>query len=193
MSRLKKKAGRRPASAKAVGRDKIWTTIRKADIVFTISGLAVASGADRKTVSDYLRCLVPGGIVQAVENGGFTLIRDVGIHAPRLNREGKPVTQGAGTENMWRSMRMLAQFSAQDIAVHSTTDTVSVSEATAKSYALMLLHCGYLRVVAQAVPGKRAATYRLIRNSGPKPPQIQRVKRVFDPNTGKVHEQGDRP
>lgn len=188
-----KKAGRRPASSPTVGRDEIWAAIRKTDTGFTAADIARASGAVTKTVADYLRCLVPAGFVAATADGTYLLVRDVGVHAPRVNRAGQPVTQGAGTENMWRSMRMLAQFSAQDIAVHSTTDTVSVSEVTAKSYALMLLHCGYLRVVAQAVPGKRAATYRLIRNSGPKPPQIQRVKRVFDPNTGKVHEQGERP
>lgn len=55
----------------------------------------------------------------------------------------------------------------------------------------MLLNTGFLRVVQKADPVKgRIATYRLIRNDGPKPPQIQRVKQVFDPNTGKVYQRG---
>lgn len=45
-----------------------------------------------------------------------------------------------------------------------------------------------LRVVQKASPGHgRKAIYRLIRNTGPLPPQIQRVKHVFDPNTREVH------
>ena len=32
----------------------------------------------------------------------------------------------------------------------------------------------------------RIARYRLVRNNGPKPPQIQRVKRVYDPNSREV-------
>ncbi len=98
----------------------------------------------------------------------------------------KPVTQGTGTENMWRSMRMMGQFTPLDIAVHSTTDTVSVTEATARGYCSMLLKAGYLGVVRKAVPGKWPATYRFVRDTGPLPPQIQRVKQVFDPNIREV-------
>lgn len=181
---------RNPAHMAAPGRQEIWAAIRASRDFFTVTGIGEKTGANRKTIEDYLRCLVPGGVVEPVGDNQFRLIDDRGHHAPRLNRAGKPVTQGAGTENMWRSMRMLGQFTAQDIAVHSTTPTITVSEATAKAYTSMLLRTGYLRVVRKAVPGKRPATFQLIRNSGPKPPQIQRVKQVFDPNTREVHVPG---
>jgi hypothetical protein len=52
----------------------------------------------------------------------------------------------------------------------------------------MLLATGYLRVVEKANPSQdKLAVYRLIRNDGPKPPMIQRVKQVYDPNTGRVY------
>lgn len=186
-----KKAGRKPANATNPGRQEIWQAIRQCDQSFTVSDLVDRTGANRKTVIDYLRCLLPGGVIAEVEEGHFKLTEDRGFHAPRLNREGKPVTQGAGTENMWRSMRGLTEFSPRDIAAHSTTPDVAVSEHTAKAYCGMLLKTGYLRVVKKAEPlAGRQAIYRLIRNLGPKPPQIQRVKRVFDPNTREVFEQG---
>lgn len=187
------KAGRRPASAATPGRQEIWQAIRDRAEHFTLNDLVTATGADRKTTADYLRCLLPGGVIATIEPDAYRLVDDRGFHAPRLNRSGKPVLQGAGTENMWRSMQGLVQFSPRDLAAHSCTPDVSVSEETAKSYCSMLLRTGYLRVIEKASPNLgRQAVYRLIRNNGPKPPQIQRVKRVYDPNTGEVFEQGDR-
>lgn len=187
------KQGRRPASAATPGRQEIWESIRATPDRFTAQELTASTGANRKTVIDYLRCLTPGGVIEATDGDAFRLIDDRGHHAPRLNRAGKPVTQGAGVENMWRSMRGLAEFTPRDLAVHSTTPDVSVTEWTAKSYCSMLLRTGFLRVIQKASPFHgRQAVYRLIRNTGPKPPQIQRVKQVYDPNTRQVHLPGDR-
>lgn len=63
-----RKSGRRPASAPTPGRQEIWAAIRKTPDRFTLSDLVARSGANRKTVSDYLRCLIPGGIIQAEAN-----------------------------------------------------------------------------------------------------------------------------
>jgi hypothetical protein len=52
----------------------------------------------------------------------------------------------------------------------------------------MLLATGYLKVMRKADPTQgRIAKYRLVRDSGQAAPQVQRVKRVYDPNTGLVH------
>lgn len=178
---------RKPAHKRQVGRQDIWENIRLGRDFFTVNSLVDATGAAAKTVRDYLRCLKAGGVVREKGDHGYELIKDCGHHAPRLKPDGSPVTQGAGVENMWRSMRMLPQFDAREIAAHSTTDSVTVSDETARAYIGMLLKTGYLRVITKAVPNKRMATYRLIRNSGPKPPQIQRVKQVYDPNTSEVY------
>ncbi|QFQ88240.1 hypothetical protein F8A10_12035 [Paracoccus kondratievae] len=189
-----RKAGRRPASSSTPGRQEIWTAIRAMPDLFTVTDLIDRSRANRKTIQDYLRCLLAGGVIQPEGDSGYSLIDDRGYHAPRLNRAGQPVTQGTGVENMWRSMRGLVEFSPRDIAAHSTTPDALVSEPTAKSYCSMLLRCGYLRVLKKAEPiAGRQAIYRLIRNTGPRPPQVQRIKRIFDPNTGAVHTPGDAP
>lgn len=179
-------------------RQTVWDAIRVLageDLVghFTVTDVVDRTKVHRKTTSDYFACLVAAEyLAQTVDTPPrFILRKDGGVHAPRVRRDGTAVTQGAGTLNMWRSMRALTQFTYRDIALHSTTPTVSVSEKTAKDFCGMLLATGFLRVVQKADPVKgRIATYRLIRNDGPKPPQIQRVKQVFDPNTGKVYQRG---
>lgn len=171
------------------GQEGVWAEIRRRGI-FTITEIVKDTEIDRKTASDYVKRLCAGGYVETHashdETGRFKLIRDVGVHAPRVRPNGQPVTQGQGTVNLWRSMRMMGQFTPRDLAAHSTTDTVSVEEDTAKSYCAMLLKAGYLRVLQKAVPGKRQATYKFVRNTGPQPPKIQRVKQVYDPNLGRV-------
>lgn len=157
--------------------------IRLADVV-------AKTGVLRKTTKDYLLSLAAAGyLAPTSEAEVWRFARDGGAHAPRVRRDGSPVTQGAGTMNIWRSMRMLKKFSALDLATHSNTDSVKVTEATAQSYCVMLLATGFLTVVQKAAPVEgRRAIYRLIRDDGPKPPMIQRVKQVYDPNTGKVYQ-----
>lgn len=177
-------------------RQAVWDTIRQMageDLsgTFDLAQIVAKTGLLRKTVKDYLLSLTAAGYLTSVGEDVWKLTKDGGAHAPRVRRDGAAVTQGAGTMNLWRSMRMLRSFSAMDLAVHSTTDTVTVTENTAQSYCTMLLATGYLRVVTKANPALgQKATYRLIRNDGPMPPMIQRVKQVFDPNTGKVYRKG---
>lgn len=174
---------------KPQGQDGVWAEIRRRNI-FTITEIVQETEIDRKTATDYLKRLIAGGYVEEHASHGetsrYVLVRDVGVHAPRVRPNGQPVTQGQGNVNMWRSMRMMGTFTPRDLAAHSTTDTVTVDETTAKSYCSMLLKADYLRVVQKAVPGKRQATYKFVRNTGPQPPKIQRVKQVYDPNLDQV-------
>ncbi len=87
---------------------------------------------------------------------------------------------------MWRTIRMVKQFTPRDLALQSSTEEVGVTEATARTYCTMLLKAKYLRVIQKAVPGKRQAIYLFVRDTGPLPPQIQRVKQVYDPNINEV-------
>lgn len=176
------------AAGRPQGQDAVWLWINE-NPEFKLSDVSRGADVHEKTARDYIKRLVAGSIVERTSPmdavARWRLLRP-GIHTPRLRADGTPVTQGAGTMNMWRSMRMIKEFTALDLAIHSTTDVVGVTEATAKSYCSMLLRAGYLRVRQKAVPGKRPAVYQFVRNTGPKPPQIQRVKQVFDPNLQQV-------
>lgn len=185
--------GQKPVDVAKDNRQDIWDALRKsAGAWCRASDLAEAVKVHRKTATDYLACLKAAGLVEArkLDERGqeVRLVRDAGHHAPRLRKDGSAVTQGAGTVNMWRSMRMLGKFGYIDVALHSSTPTVTVPPQAAQAYCKMLLATGFLRVIQKADPVKgRKAIYRLIRNDGPKPPMIQRVKQVYDPNTGTVY------
>lgn len=181
---------RKPSDQANPGRDAIWKAIRAkgTGVPMTAAQLVAATKAHNKTVRDYLKGLVAAGFLRQEESDGhaarWVLVRDCGHEAPRVRPDGSPVTQGEVTEQLWRGMYMLKEFSFADLL---ETATVAIPVETAKAYCKMLLATGYLQVRQKADPSKaRIARYRLIRNNGPKPPQVQRVKRVYDPNTREV-------
>lgn len=186
-------------SRDAEGRQVIWETIRAQPGPFVMGDLFRETWISRATLRSYLRALTAAGILERTEHPErvglrdavtWRLLQDEGHYAPRVNNKGERVTQGLGVEQMWRTMRMLKEFTSPQVAMHATTDEVQVSELTARSYCSMLLATGYLRCI-QKGSGNRRATYRLVRNTGPLAPQIQRVKQVFDPNSKAVYRRGE--
>lgn len=84
-------------------------------------------------------------------------------------------------QQMWTAARGLKAFSPIDLQAHCTPD-LHVDLAEASAYAQALLRGGYLNVVRTAVPGVRDATYKLIRDTGPRAPREKRVQAIWDPN-----------
>lgn len=184
---------RKPVHESRDFRQVIWEALKVSLAPVSRADLRHRTGIAPSTIGNYLMALVAGGIVEKEEiEGGpyYRLLRDTGFHAPRLKADGTPVKAGGSTVNLWRSMRMLKQFSARDLAAHSTTTASEVTENHAKVYCSHLLAAGYLKVVQKAAPPKRAAIYRLIRDTGPVPPKTQRIHQVYDPNTGETHATG---
>jgi len=182
------------ASGKAHGHQAIWNAIRAFNGgTWTIRALYDAEIAERWTIESYVDRLLKGALIEiavpaeVLRDNQYRLLKDTGHHAPKLRADGLPSKQGSGTQNMWRSMRMLKEFDSREIMIHSTTEDVTVSENTAKAYCRALMTAGYLRVTQKARPGVRTARYRLVRDDGPLPPKIQRVRQVFDPNSRKSY------
>jgi hypothetical protein len=150
------------------GREAVWASIR------TLKRFTIAEAAG------YLAC---EGSARRFAERTFVLVRDVGVEAPRVRRDGTEVTQGRAREQMWRTMKIVGEFSVKDLAVHASTEAVPVDAEDAKSYVHYLHLAGYLRQVQPGVPGQ-PARYRFIkaRNTGPKAPMVQRVRQVWDPN-----------
>lgn len=185
---------RRPADQQhASPRQVIWAEVRRRPRDVTARAISNRTGILCKTVADYLISLARAEYIDLVSDAPvqadrrYALVRDAGHEAPRVRRDGSAVPSGGGTEAMWRTMQVLGEFTALDLAHHATTDRCAVSEATAATYVSILARSGYLKIVRPAQSRlARPAIYRLIRRSGPRPPQIQRVKQVYDPNTGEV-------
>jgi hypothetical protein len=171
------------------GHQGLWEEIRQ-QRRFTIVSLMERVEANRTTVTGYLKRLELAGFIRPDDGGGWGLVNDQPQH-PRLRRDGTPAAEtGLGQEQMWRSMKMLSDFDARDLAAAATTDAVAVAATTAKSYLSQLYRAGYLLRVAVARRGRKGglARYRLkpAMNTGPLAPQIQATDFVFDPNTRKV-------
>jgi len=112
----------------------------------------------------------------------YRLIGDTGLEPLRRRIDGTAITRQTAHGNMWRTARNLSVFTPADLAIHSTTDVVSVDEEEASAYCRLLLRGGYLRVERKARPGHHQALYKLIRNTGPAAPRERRVRAVYDDN-----------
>ena len=185
--------GRRPADQASDGRQAMWIAIKRTPEMILVTDLVKATRLNRSTVARYLKALTEAGHLEHVPapNGhpaSWKLIRDTGHHAPRIRPDGSKVTQGEITSQLWTAMCGLKDFDFRDLMQNASID---IPEGTAKDYCKRLLSAGYLRVLSKADPAcARIARYRLIRPSGPRAPQVQRVRQVFDPNTGAVYPVG---
>lgn len=165
----------------------------------TISTLAIRSRLPGKVpggrVRDYLVGLEAAGYLERYgeaqrrsgETVRYRLVRDVGVEAPRVTRDGRQVTQGAGREQLWRTMRIVGEFNHRELAVQSSTEEQPVAENEAAFYCQYLARAGYLVITAEGGPS-RLARYRLLpsRYTGPRAPQIQRIRQVWDANRQEV-------
>jgi len=85
--------------------------------------------------------------------------------------------------NLWRTLIKLGTASPRDLAAHASTEQAPVSETKAAEFCRMLLDAGFVRVMQKAAPTRdRPAIYRLVRQTGPLPPERRRVTVIVDPN-----------
>lgn len=195
---------RKPAHLELTGgkgpRQRAWEAIRLHSANFTTHDVVRASRVDKEAVQTYLQALENGGFIASLgerkaigDRKHYQLVRDIGVEAPRIDRKGRTVVQSRGNENMWRTMRIMGEFSPRELAARASTPDTVVAEATAKTYVKSLANAGYLALVDPGhsfIRGKGAkqARYRLLASkyTGPRPPMIQRTKSVYDPNLGKI-------
>jgi len=192
--------GRKPVSIGQYGtQDAIWRAIRE---LLTFTQAQLVSYVNNKvevndhTVNSYLERLLNAGYLSVEKlpkhrgvcvESTYTLIKNTGVETPRLRKDGSKVTQGLGRECMWRSMKTLGEFDWLELVSVINADGYLVSEASAKEYCKILAQAKYLVVVRQG-RGSIRSRYRLLPSkwTGPKPPQIQRTKSLFDANLNKV-------
>lgn len=189
MSRPRKTVTLAPAGALST-REKLWRAMRELK-AFCVPELARAAGVDRLKydVRDYLRGLVKAGILAVDapaspgEHANYTLVQDMGVNAPRVRRDGSFVVEPA-QQTMWRGMRVLREFGPLDLVAHASMAGITIKPATARTYCQWLARGGYLKPLRTRQ--NDSARYRFMLDTGPKAPQILRVKTLYDVNTGKV-------
>jgi len=198
---------RKPIHLEATGkltlRDRIWAAVRALHKLqpdgFTRRNVeswvakrapaeATARSINENTIESYLKGLVAGAYLRrkdpaaAYQVAVYQLVRDVGVEAPRVACTGREIAPGDCQTNLWRAMKILKAFDWRELRAAAA---VELAPATAKFYCQFLARAGYLKVLRDAKPGTPAA-YRLVRNTGPRAPQIQRSRHLYDPNLGEV-------
>lgn len=197
---------RLPAQNEIVGgmspRQKVWAAMRKQKDGFTQDQIAVRGKVSESAVKDYVKALLKAGFIAVIDSEAvgtmckrhtYQLIKDNGVEAPRISKQGVIVTQGSVNEAMWGTLRRLLKgrdFDYRELAAFASTSKQVVAEETAKTYVHMLANAGYFECVTPAVLGRRArpGRYRLKANmdTGSRAPMIQRTKQVYDPNRNEV-------
>lgn len=170
-------------------RQAIWEWIRAWHGSFTVNDLMLTVRLESSSINDYLTGLVnaPEQYLTARKSPSrgvltqYVLNNDIGVDAPRVRKDGTPVTQGQGRQHMWKAMRILKNFTTIELAFNSSTDDHRVADSEAITYCAALCKAGYL-------VGKYPQRYQLIPSmwTGPQPPQIQRTRQVYDPNLKRV-------
>lgn len=176
------------------GQQHMWDIMLELNVHggFTLQLVHEFTNASQATVADYIKRLRRGGFLSVIQEEptgvgnskrNYYHITKMRREAPRLRKDGTecPPTK---RESMWRTMRMIGKFSCNDLVVTASPET-PIKLQDAKDYCKRLHKAGYLRCIELAKRGK-TAVYILIKNTGPKPPMVQRTKTIFDPNLNKV-------
>lgn len=167
-------------------RERIWAAIREMR-EFTSLDLARKTGLDsrRDLIRDYLAGLERAGFIRvSVERrrgslNRYALANDAGVNAPRVNKAGG-ILPPSGRNRMWKTMRILGTFTARELASAASLADAPVAVSEAEYYCAWLCRGGYLRG-----DGKRWVFIPAM-NTGPKAPQILRVRKLYDPNRDTV-------
>lgn len=172
-------------------RQALWEVIRRLQ-TFTLRTLREETVLKMDSVREYVFGLESAGFLRRQPRSekpgtpnSWELVNDIGVEAPRVRKDGTLVTQGDGRKNMWEAMRILRTFTARELAVAASLPECRVKEQTAIDYAYHLCKAGYLKKSGDGYTFLPAAY------TGPQPPQIQRTKRVWDPNQRKVRWRSD--
>ena len=172
-------------------RQAVWEWIRAyavkhgPDHTFTLPQIDVL--LEETSIRTYLAALHKGGYLDVLQMGTrgvlniYRLIKDCGVDAPRLRKDGQPVTQGRGRYQMWRSMAVIKAFTPAELANYASTEEHQVAIGEAASYCKEICKAGYLSA-------RSDGSYMVVlaQRHGPHPPQVQRTKQIYDPNLKKV-------
>ncbi|MBF7683943.1 hypothetical protein I2F27_11500 [Acinetobacter sp. B5B] len=178
-------------------RQRVWLAIRNNADEFTIQQVADLGDMKYDSTRDFLTGLRRAGVIKELRrerkpySGShihiifYTLVNDMGYTAPSVDRQGNILTPRPINKAMWNTLRITKQpLNAHELASLSSNDELSVSTDTADRYLRFLHEAGYLKIAIASHHAVRKAKYMLLphMNTGAKPPQVQRVKQVFDPN-----------
>jgi hypothetical protein len=182
-------------------RQRVWLAIRKNRDEFTIQQVADLGRMKYESTREFIASLVKAKIVKvireeavynkpkSIKKAFYKLENDLGYSVPKVDKNGKLLSKMTGNKAMWNVLRITKQaVSAHELIRLASNDEIAIKLETANEFLRALKNAGYLTLVQPANNAGGKAKYRLLpaMDTGPNPPQIQRAKQVFDPNTNTV-------
>ncbi|WP_434777660.1 hypothetical protein [Neisseria sp. Ec49-e6-T10] len=168
-------------------RSRIWAYIRtqKGKVFYRTDILSALGLTQNEVDAKYLRCLVNCGFLEVVNKKpvSYKFVKDIGVDTPRFTKAGELITKSTISEVLWLTMRILGRFTTHALVLHASTEDRAIKSSNARVYVWMLKSAGYLKSVGFQ---GRKEVFLLIKNTGPKPPQILLIKEVYDPNLNKI-------
>ena len=170
------------------GEAAIWAMIQKLDKegTWTVADVTRFVGNSSKVVRHYVDRLEKAGYVRKkVRTSGrgepwlFEVAR-ASIFAPRVSKSGEELPELI-IETLWRTMRMLKVFKAEDLAAYLDETGRAPNLASIRVY-LWRLHGAGLLAIAGTRGQRQSQTFRLARVPGPRAPKVLTANVVWDPN-----------
>ena len=150
---------------------------------FTAAQIAQETGMSEPWARKVVREWHADGVIAAVLQDGQTTIWRAVID-PEPPSETAYARESRRPEfSMWRTMRDLRRFKAEDVLLTANTDSNPLTLPDVQKYCSTLAEAGFLRVAIKGRVG-RSAVYTMIGRPGPFPPRQMRVPAVYDPNAG---------
>lgn len=169
---------------KAGNRELIWTAIRQLR-TFRVRDIEDKTRVHERTILSYLQVLTKAGILEkkkisvighgSLTRAEYTLVKDLGVHTPKFNKKGVNL-EDTIQSRVWRAIRVTKKFSLKDLVATVSDEKNTPSASAIERYLVSLKAAGYLS------KKKNDKIYLLINNTGPKAPQIQKTKKIYDPN-----------
>ena len=182
-------------------RQRCWLAIRNNKDAFNINQIANLSKMKYESAREFVACLNKAKIVEVIHETPihhencvvkqkiYRLVKDIGYTAPQVSKRGEIIKKSSCNKAMWNTLRITQNaLNYEELAQLSSNDEIQISQLTAREYLRFLYQAGYLKLVSRykTTGGKNKFQLFSAMNTGPIPPQIQRAKQVFDPNTNQV-------
>ncbi|WP_199508595.1 MULTISPECIES: hypothetical protein [unclassified Psychrobacter] len=180
--------------------EKLWDMLRTAEDGVIISDVArTIPTINYDKAKAWLSALMCAGYVsreqikltRKLPTYRYLLTRDIGQTPPRIDAKGAPKPVSVG-EAVWRTIRIIKTFNANQVIASGSTPERPLNSASVRQYLKELYNAGYLQI-RQAGQAKQLAVYQLLHNTGPKAPEIQRGKKVYDANLGMIVYDPEKP
>lgn len=169
-------------------REAIWQEImRRKDEPLTVNNIVDAIDANREVVRANFRKLKDAGFISVCGKlSSHEVVYKVEKEqrfAPKLKFNNDVDDSPDNLDIMWRTMKMLRQFSIDELYCNST-HIVKFNKKVCERYVRALKNSGHLY---DLTPSKRKnKKYSLIKNTGPRAPKLTRLETIIDLNTKEV-------